>query len=180
MYFNEIFEPIYDFYYMRKNKYKELFFLVILPVVLGVGIFLLENYVILNINEQLVVFSNDIIGQLITVLALFISFSMGYLSILLTSSSQNIDDLKKTDSKEYRVKSGKCTLYQVNINEISYLVLIEIFFLILVFFQKFIVTFAGNILIKVLLCLDISLFIHVLLVLIFVIKDIYFSFWRSI
>ena len=40
-------------------------------------------------------------------MTLFVSFTMGYLSILITSSSNNVNELKAKDSKKFTDEKGK-------------------------------------------------------------------------
>lgn len=179
MYIREIFDPLFDFYRMRKGKIKEIIVLIVFPILLGVVTFFAEPF-IKEKNVALFVFAEDIVGQLITVLALFISFCMAYLSIILTSNSENVVKLKEVKSRYYSLHNEACTLYQVDANEITYVLLIEIIFLMGVFAEKFLITWVNTFAIKIMLCIDISMIIHILLVMLLVVKDIYFSFWRNI
>ena len=43
----------------------------------------------------------DILGDYITIMTLFVSFTMGYLSILMTSGSDNVNELKAKGFKVF-------------------------------------------------------------------------------
>lgn len=176
----EIWDPIFDFYVMRLGQKGEIIFFVIVPIIMGTSAYIIGSINRIHYSVSLNEFYNDILNQLITVIALFVTFCMAYLSILLTSSSKNVDELKSTKSESYKLKGISCSLYQVNANEVTYVLLSEIFFMIFVFFQKMIspITLISFIQ-KVLLCIDIAIFIHILLVMLVVVKNMYFSFWRS-
>lgn len=174
----EIWDPIVDFYAMKKGKKDEIIAFVFLPLIAGVLTFFLGQFCTRNAEIELSSFSNDILNQLLTILALFISFCMAYLSILLTSSSENVNELKQRISS-YTLRGNSCSLYQVNANEITYILLAEIIFIILVFFQKLGLPLIPNSIIKILLCFNVSFFCHILLVMLVVVKNMYYSFWRN-
>lgn len=177
----EIFDPIKDFYSMRYKFKMEISFLTIIPIVVG-GIFVIVDC-LFHVNRNFVLddFFNDLLNQFITMMTLFISFSMAYLSIIITSSSNNIDRLKNCASK-YKLKRQKeaCTLYQVIVCEITYGVVIEICFLLCTLLEKFIFYLVSNLIVKIFISIDIIFFIHILLILMVTVKDIYYSFWKSV
>lgn len=173
----EIFDPVIEFYQMRTKK--EIFVTIFLPLVVG-GIGYLVGFLIHPKYEfSLIDFCIDIFNQLLTILTLFISFSMAYLSILITSSSKNVDGLKETPSNKYFLKGKPCSLYQVLSSEITYTLVFEIFFMVIVLMQRFLVYICAEMLLQILLSINIAFFIHVLLMMLIVIKNIYFSFWKS-
>lgn len=179
--FNEIFDPIKDFYSMRHNYKREIVLLMLTPIILGI-LFLVFCF-LLHTKRNFILddFFNDLVNQFITMLTLFISFSMAYLSIIITSSSKNIDNLKRSESK-YKLKNEKenCTVYQAVACEITYSVVIEICFLILAIFEKFLFFMLSDWMVKALITINIILFVHIILVLMITVKDIYYTFWKSI
>lgn len=172
----EILDPIKDFYVIRKKT--ELLTLISVPISISILCYLI-SVVIKNFNGiDAYDFSSDIINQLITILTLFVSFSMAYLSIIIASSSENINGLKETDSKSYFLKGKPCKLYQVLLSEITYTLVIDIFFLVFVVFQKFLLSICNVTALKILLSIDSGMFVHVLLIMLVLIKNIYYSFWK--
>lgn len=175
---SEIFDPIKDFFTIRKAKEKLLFYVV--PVLLGMLSMVLFIFIHGNDAFNLKSFTNEFVDQLITMLTLFVSFTMAYLSIIVSSCSKNIDNLKSTKSEKYYLKRKKdCTLYQVLVSEITYNLLIEILFLLVTIVEKFILCVSNPIACKIMLSVDITLFVHVLFIMMIIAKDIYFSFWKS-
>lgn len=177
----EILDPIKDFYSMRYKKKNEVILFTIVPTVIGIAFLVLDYFLYTKRDFSLDSFVGDLINQLITMLTLFISFSMAYLSIIITSSSKNVDRLKESVSMDYQLKRSKkgCTLYQVIVCEITYSLAIEILFLLLIFFQKFVMYLSCDAIIKIVIAIDITLLVHVLLVMMITVKDIYYSFWKS-
>lgn len=175
----EIFDPIVDFYSMRKKVKGENLFYILFPCFLSLVFLILDSKFSTCREFSLDGFTQDFLNQIVTMLTLFISFSMAYLSIIITSSSKNVDDLKDKESKTYCLENDKCTLYQVLVNEITYTLIFEIIFLITVFLEKFLMYLLMDFLIKFVIALNIALFTHVLIIMMVTVKDIYYSFWKS-
>jgi hypothetical protein len=178
---SEICDPVKDFYSMRWKKKKEIVFFAFIPFLLGILFLVCDVFLSPVRFFDLDEFISDMLNQLVTVLTLFISFSMAYLSILITSGSSNVDDLKRKESGEYSLEKGdrKVTLYQVLMDEITYTLIVEIGFLLFIFFQKFLYLLCKGWVLKILIAIDISFLVHVLLLMVVTVKNIYFSFWRS-
>lgn len=178
---SELFDPVIDFYSMRQKQKREVVIFVTIPLLLAVGFLVADCYIRASRSLVLDSFVGDIMNQLITVLALFVSFSLAYLSIVTTSSSNNVEGLKGTPSTKYILKGTKefCSLYQVLVSEITYTLYIDVFFLFLVFIEKFVVYISSDQMIKYIIAIDIALFAHVLMLMLVTIKNIYFSFWKS-
>ncbi|EXG84103.1 hypothetical protein K413DRAFT_0815 [Clostridium sp. ASBs410] len=176
----EVFDPVKDFYSMRYKRKGEVAIFLLFPISLGLLFLIMDSKLstcrIFSLDE----FTQDLLNQIITMLTLFISFSMAYLSILITSSSTNVENLKNTISVSYEFnrKKNDCSLYHVLICEITYTLIIEIFFLVYVFFQKFIILLSTDIIIKYMIAINISCFVHVLIIMLITVKDIYYSFWK--
>ena len=153
-----------------------------MPILIGVIEFIFSMCVHINLIDTDMTglkFMRDILSDFITVLALFVSFTMGYLSIIITSSSPNILALKGAESKHCGKDGMPYTLYQVITTQITYAVIIEIVLLLLCIIEKFVINYLPGILLKILCCIDISVFVHVIMVLMLVIQNIYLSFWKS-
>ena len=176
----EIFDPVKEFYKIRNKVEKCILFIV--PLCCGILAFvlsvILENSYALDVFE----FTGDIINQFITILSLFISFSMCYLSMILTSGSQNVKDLQATYSKKSYKDSRKqepYNLYEILVTEITYTIVTEIFFLFVSVSEKFLIHIANINWVKIVLCIDIFIFVHIVIMLLVTVKNIYYSFWKS-
>lgn len=176
MHLFEIGRPIKEYFAMRSRKEISLeIFIPILMIILYPVICLFTQA---SPEYNLVVFFEDIINQMITVMALFISFTMAYLSILITSNSSNIIQIKKTMSKDKKIGDKPVTLFQILLCDITYIIIVEVFYLCLVFSEKFALYILPNIGLKILMSIDIGIFIHILIVILLIIKNTYFIFWN--
>lgn len=177
----EIFDPIRDFYSIRNRTEK--FILSLLPIIVGIVSYILTLNISLIKEVNRYSFVNDIVGQFITILTLFISFSMGYLTLVITSNSKNVEDMKTSYSKT-RFKDKKreepYSVYEMLISEITYTLLIEIALLFLCIVEKFLIGSWGSSVWKIILCIDMACFVHVLIMLLVIVKNIYYSFWKPI
>ena len=174
----EMVDPIKLFYKMQyKNTIRIISWV---PIIVGL-ICLAIGFVFGGSSKiSMVEFMRDILGDFITLLALFVSFTMGYLSIILSSSSENITDLKNSFSKSFKDNEGNYySLYQILITDITYTVIIEIIFLILCMCEKFVMVYCNNIIIKVFCAINVGLFLHVVMLILIIVKNIYYSFWKS-
>lgn len=173
----EIVDPIKDFFKMRTKEERILSILV--PILSGLACFLV-GLLVHPIHEfDLISFGVDILNQLLTILTLFISFSMAYLSILISSGSKNVDGLKGFYTGKYFLDGKECTLYQVLASEITYTIIFEILFMVFVLIQRLLLYIFTSDVVQIVLSIDIACFVHTLLMMLVVIKNIYYSFWRS-
>lgn len=175
----EIYEPLKDFYKMRKKRKFELVVFIMVPIVIGMLLFLFEIKFDARRNIDIDQFMMDLLNQLVTVLTLFISFSMAYLSIIVTSGSDTINKMKARKSKYYLLDNEYCTLFQVLMSDLTYTLIVEIIFLLFIFFQKFLIYMCGLVGLRILISMDVCFLVHVLLMLMLTVKNIYFSFWKG-
>lgn len=176
---SETFEIVLDFYRMRKKELSEKIFIIGVPLLIGVFAFIIGVCVSKNWETSILEFTIDFINQIITVLALFISFSIAYIGMLITSNSKVIEDMKQKDSKHYFIKGKAVKVYQSIHCMMTYTVLVEVMFMVVVFAEKFLVYLLSNMQLKILLCVNLVVLIHIIILLGMQIRDIYFSFWRG-
>ena len=79
----EIWDPVKEFYEMRVKE--EIIISAVIPLLGGVISFCVGNHIHPLHEFVLYDFCVDVLNQILTILTLFISFSMAYLSILITS-----------------------------------------------------------------------------------------------
>ena len=175
----EVMEPLCDFYAMRSKRRSELMIFILFPLLISIALFGFETFFYTIREIDIDDFVLDLLNQLITVLTLFISFSMAYLSIIITSSSEAVNKMKEAESKYYSLEKKKCTLFQVLMSDLTYTLIVEILFLLFIFFQKFLVYMCSIIGLRVLISIDVCLMVHVLILLMITVKNIYFSFWKG-
>ncbi|MEA4834975.1 MAG: hypothetical protein VB133_07570 [Anaeromusa sp.] len=113
-------------------------------------------------------------------LAILIGFSITSITIWLSSNNKNIDDVKNR-STEDRIISGKLiSIYQWVLIMFIYVLLVQIFLLLMVFFTAFILRiYSGDIFMSCLLFIEVYLTLHILFLLIRSITNFYFVFFRK-
>lgn len=175
----EISIPIVDFFRLKKRWEKLLFILV--PIIFGVinYIYILFCIKNCNLNFKINDVFNDYLNLQINVMALFITFSMAYLTILVTSSSKNVDELKTRTSCIYELNKQPVFLYQIILTELTYSIIIEIILLALSFIQKLLLVICSKECIDIFFSIDVILLVHIILILLRNVKNIYFSFWKA-
>lgn len=172
----EIFDPIKDFYKMRKLKETLVIFLI--PVLfMGIAIFL-SFFIVNKSSNSIYEIGIDFLNQLITALALFISFSMAYLSIILSSSSSTIDEMKKIESDNYVLDGKKCKLYHVLTVDLTYTLVAQIIFLMIILLMKFLILISSIEIVRIIIGFGIAGIVHVLLMMLVIVKNVYYFFWK--
>lgn len=177
-YVKEIWNPIKNFHRMHEKQEIESW----IAFSLGVGVisFFLGEFLPISKNIELMNFSQEMLNNFITVAALFVSFSLTYLSLLLSSESKNVETLKKTFSEHFfDEKENAYSLYKVLVTEITYSIIWEIIFLIWCVMEKCIITFLPNKCIKIFFSLNITFFLYIIILIICIVKNIYYSFWKE-
>lgn len=173
----EIIDPVKIFYRMRNKGEKA--FIIFIPIFMGILCFGIGMLVPGSEEITMLSFTNDILSQFITIITLFISFTMGYLTIIISSSSENIERLKETDSKNISDEEGKpYKLYQILTTEITYTIIVDIFFLTICVIEKFLVFYLNVVLLKTFCSINVIIFAHILILMLVTVKNIYYSFWR--
>ena len=69
-------------------------------------------------------------------------------------------------------------LFQILMSNITYAVIVEILFLISSVMEKYLLTCINSLIIKWICALDAGIFTHIVIVLLTIIKNIYYSFWK--
>ena len=57
--------------------------------------------------------------------------------------------------------------------------IIEIIFLLICVFERFLIVYASHLLMKIICALDVGIFTHIVIMLLLVIKNIFFIFWKN-
>jgi hypothetical protein len=180
----EMLIPIRDFLESRKRKYK----LFLIPGIFAIVALVLENVIkvkkIININDAFLNFVNVQISGI----AILISFTIAIITILVTSGNANVEGLKREPAKSdcyNKIKAHRnskeretITLFQVLLSGITYNVLTEAIFLVVLLFELFLQATIGPMAMKIIISIDVFLILHILYVLCQSVVDIYFVFWK--
>ncbi len=167
---------IKQFWEQKKNETKKFF---VLPIVIAILIgFWINNILLLIETFDIKEFINSYLTLQITILALFISFSMGYVTILVTGTGSNIEKLKMIKSKSITMNGEKVYLYQILLNDFTYNILVQAVLLMLSFVHFFIVGYVSNVINIILLSMQFGIIMHIIILIVTNMINIYFAFWN--
>ncbi|SDI04334.1 hypothetical protein SAMN05421804_101540 [Proteiniclasticum ruminis] len=173
----ETFETCIDFYKL-KPLYRILIYIGIPIMIALIGI-LTDWLFPLRVEISLFSFMNDYLNISLTIVTLFVTFSMGYLSFIVGGNNESLNDLKNTISAKYSFNGRQINLYKIIYIDISYAIFTEIIMIGILLMMKFMVLVLPNIYIKILLYLTIFLFGHIILLLFRNVKNIYYVFFST-
>lgn len=161
----EFLQLVKDYFVTLKKK--ELFFEWFIPLIIGLIFYFFSN---INNNEL-----HNFIPTIVNVLAILVGFSIATITILSTTSSQNVNNLKKIIS-DRKIGNKQINLYQLIMITFSFILFIEI---ILLIFNLLICLFSISLYYKILFGINIFFMLHILLLNIRNITNIYFIFYRE-
>lgn len=120
----------------------------------------------------------------INVVAILISFSVAIIAILISSDSEcirKLRELKTIDIERYRCigDNKKLSLFQIILSNIAYNIIIEVFYLVILIVQVFLKLIIGISWLKYLVALDIFFIIHILIILLISVSQMYLTFWTA-
>ena len=126
------------------------------------------------------VFANFVNVQ-ISAVAIFISFSIAIITILVSADNANINRLKEQEAgdKDYKLLKGKrLTLFQVLLSNITYNVLIEIIYLVILIGYIFLQLVLPIGALKYLSAISVFFIAHILHILVESVVQMYLTFWK--
>lgn len=153
--------------YFETSEKKELFYEWMAPLVLGVVFYFIPTFGFQSL-------SSEIISNFINVLAILVGFSITSISILTTSSSENVNNLKGILSRR-KLGNRLISLYQLIVITFSFVLVVEIFLLVYNLFLQFFINTTYS---KILFSIDIFFITNILLLNLRNITNIYFIFFR--
>ena len=165
--------PIVDYYRILKKK--EFNYEIIMPILIAVFVTGIYNHLGCVLPALLKL--RDVLPAS---LAILIGFSITCITILITSNTNNIIEIKgkKTDSRI--IGSETISIYQWFLVMFIYVLLMQIFLLLVVFFTAFALRVCSNdYFITALLFIEVFLTLHVLFILIRNISNFYFVFFKN-
>lgn len=125
---------------------------------------------------------SDFINAQISMIAIFISFSIAIISILVSADNPNIQRLRNTESKDGSIKPIKgqqLTLFQVLLTNLTYNVFVEVLYLVALIAFLIIRAVIPISAVRYLIAFNIFCVIHVLHILIETVVQMYHTFWRA-
>ncbi len=157
-------------YFKTLNK-KYVFFEWGLPFVIAILIFYLFN------GFQILEPAKKFIDTSITLLGIFVGFSITVITLLNTANNDNVQEIKKSIT-EVTIGGRKITLFQLLLVNMTYSVVVEIISIIFnLCLPLFLFKISCNAL-KIILSLDLFLILHILMLTIRNITDFYFILFK--
>ena len=173
-----IFIPIRDYFISRRKFYTKFLIPFIIATISLVFAFLFDFG---NIERIASVFSEFISTQ-INIVAILISFSVAIITILVSADNKNIQQLKETKSNPstYKpVNGNQLSLFQVLLSNIAYNVIVEVVYLTGLISISLIQAVLPIASLKYLTAVCILIILHILLVLLESVAQMYLTFWAK-
>lgn len=173
-----LFLPIID-YFRTRRKVALKFIVPIISTVIFLG---LSFLIPIKENIDLSKIFSDFITALISIVAIFISFSIAIISILVSADNPNIQRLREIHSKDGTIKplNGKpLTLFQVLLSNLTYNVFIEVLFLVVLIVYLIIKAVIPDVAIRYLIAFAIFGIVHILQILLETVIQMYHTFWQK-
>jgi hypothetical protein len=172
------FLPIIDYIKTRRKLWKQYIVPIFACVITLSCSFIMDIKAGIDIEK---VFS-DFVNVQISAIAILISFSLAIITILVSADNENIRKLKneKASEKSYKkLNNAQLSLFQVLLSNISYNVMIEIIYMIILIVYIFLSLIIPTYLIKWLTAISIFFLTHILLVLMECVAQMYLTFWKD-
>jgi hypothetical protein len=162
--------PIVD--YLRTIKKNEAIYEIIIPLLISIIVTIICY--LLGFSIQALGKLRDLLG---TTLSILIGFTITCLTVLVTSNNDAIDKLKVKKTNFRIISSELITMYRWILIMFSYLLISQVILLIFIFLSAFInKVFNNYLLASILLFISIYLILHILLLLIRNITNLYCTF----
>lgn len=121
----------------------------------------------------------DFVNVQISAIAILISFSIAIITILVSADNPNIKKLKERHSEDCNpLNEQKLNLFQVLLSNITYNVIIEVVYLIILIFYIFLQLFVPDECYKFLMAISVFFVIHILHILLESVGQMYLTFWK--
>lgn len=171
-----IFIPVKDYVLSRKRFFLKF----VIP--LFVSVISLAGALIFDIGDadQIMSVFSEFIGVQINIVAILVSFSVAIITILVSADNKNIQELKcaASDMKRYNPINGRTlSLFQVLLSNIAYNVVVEVIYLMFLIGIVLINALFPIFILKYIVALCIFIILHILLVLLESVAQMYLTFW---
>ena len=165
-----------DYFKTRKNIWVKFSAPAIAMTIYAVVMFLLDV-------KQGVILADvfkDFVNVQISAIAILISFSIAIMTILITADNKNIAKIKETLSKGCKPLNGNpMSLFQVLLSNITYTILVEVIYLVILVTFIFVQLFVDDLVLKILMGVSIFFIIHILYILLETVGQMYLTFWKN-
>lgn len=176
---NIIFVPIKDYFISRKK----VFIKFLIPMQIALAALLLAIFFNIGNSEKVLLTFSEFIDTQINIVAILISFSVAIITILVSADNKNIQRLKETESnkKKYKPVNGKqLSLFQILLSNIAYNVIVEVVYLVGLIAISLMQILLPIVTLKYIIASCIFIILHILLVLLESVAQMYLTFWPNI
>lgn len=173
-----IFVPLKDYFGSRKKLLSKF----LLPFSVACISMLLSLCFNIGNEKKISSLFNDFVNTQINIVAILISFSVAIITILVSADNKNIQELKNTESKKelYKpINHKQLTLFQVLLSNIAYNIIIEIFYLICLIAISLMQAVIPISTLKYITAICIFIILHILVVLLESVSQMYLTFWNK-
>lgn len=173
-----IFIPLKDYFLSRKNVLSKFF----IPILIALAVLLLMVFFDIGNSEKVMSTFSGFIDTQINITAILISFSIAIITILVSADNKNIQCLKETESSkmQYKPVNGKqLSLFQILLSNITYNVVVEIIYLLVLIAISLIKTILPIVSLKFIVAICIFIILHILFILLESVSQMYLTFWSN-
>lgn len=173
-----IFIPLKDYFLSRKNVLSKFF----IPILIALAALLLMVFFDIGNSEKVMSTFSGFIDTQINITAILISFSIAIITILVSADNKNIQCLKETESSkmQYKPVNGKqLSLFQILLSNITYNVVVEIIYLLVLIAISLIKTILPIVSLKFIVAICIFIILHILFILLESVSQMYLTFWSN-
>ncbi|MEG0835468.1 MAG: hypothetical protein RR413_08480 [Christensenellaceae bacterium] len=164
-----------DYIKTRKHLWIKVLIAFVPAILVGFSLFFLD----FNADVKIADVFKDYVNVQISAIAILISFSIAIITILVSADNPNIKRLKERHSVDCKPLNGKAiSLFQVLLSNITYNVLVEVVYLILLIFCIFLQLFISDNWYKILMAVSVFFIIHILHILLESVGQMYLTFWK--
>ena len=171
-----VFVPVKDYIKSRKKLYVKFVF----PIVVAATALAITLFFNFGDGEKLNAVFSEFISTQINIIAILISFSIAIITILVSADNRNMQELKNTLSNEklYNSVNGKqLSLFQILLSNIAYNIICETVYLIFLIAVALTKSIFPLQLLKYISAICIFIILHILLVLLESVAQMYLTFW---
>ena len=142
----------------------------------------------INKRYDIIDLFDNFIDSLISGISILLSFSIAVLTIFVTANNSNIEILKskKADQKYKKLKCNSdnnedatLNLYQVLLSSITYCILIQIIFLLILFFEMFLKTVVDIEALKAFVSINVFIMLLIFFALYEIVLNLFYTFWKT-
>lgn len=180
----KIVQPLFIYISTRKKYWIQCFVALLIALVF----FCYFCFFDINKRYDIIDLFDNFIDSLISGISILLSFSIAVLTIFVTANNSNIEILKskKADQKYKKLKCNSdnnedatLNLYQVLLSSITYCILIQIIFLLILFFEMFLKTVVDIEALKAFVSINVFIMLLIFFALYEIVLNLFYTFWKT-